>query len=182
MSSSEEARVILKCVNDSGKLRIRFDYFIDEDGKVFQNVYNNQYNCRFPRNIRVEGYRYEIPHNDIRLHRGTKQPYYIIKSSSIKIIEPDKIDTATLLENLKIFAVPTCVVCIDEESTMVLLPCGHKCLCGNCSKILTSSRQPCPLCRRTIDDAIQSWEYFMKKLKIFFFINSINNLSLYSSP
>ena len=34
---------------DKSKLRIRFYSFTNEDGKVFTNVYNNNYNCRFPK-------------------------------------------------------------------------------------------------------------------------------------
>ena len=51
--------IILECITEKNKLRIRFNSFIDEEGKVFTNVYNNLYNCQFPKNIRENGKFYE---------------------------------------------------------------------------------------------------------------------------
>jgi hypothetical protein len=152
-SSTEPARVILKCVKQGSQLRIRFDYVI-KNGEVFQNVYNNQYNCRFPRNIRVEGRRYEIPDTDITLCRGANVPYYIVKKNNIHILEPEKVDVEELMTNMKILNVPTCVVCLENESTMAFLPCDHQCACGECSAPIVNAGT-CPLCRRTIAECLQ---------------------------
>lgn len=43
-----------------------------------------------------------------------------------------------------------CVICRDEQKTVVLLPCRHLCLCFNCS----GSIRTCPLCRKPIMNII----------------------------
>lgn len=44
-----------------------------------------------------------------------------------------------------------CVVCIENESIIASINCGHKCLCENCSKGLTS----CPICREFSSEFIR---------------------------
>ena len=66
------SKVILICIKDKNKLRIKFHNFIDSDDKIYTNMYNNNYNCRFPKNIRQEGYFYEIPDTDITLNCDKK--------------------------------------------------------------------------------------------------------------
>ena len=39
-----------------------------------------------------------------------------------------------------------CVVCLDAEATHVVVPCGHICLCGDCTQNLPH----CPLCRTVV--------------------------------
>lgn len=147
------SRVILKCIRVGGRLRVRFDYFINEEGIVYENVYDNTYNCRFPRNIREEGLQYEIPDVDISLSRNRGVPFYNIKTPNIKIIKPNMEE---LLQNLKVFEIPTCVICMESESSKTFFPCGHKCTCQDCCELLCSSKYcpKCPLCRRTIDEKI----------------------------
>ena len=41
-----------------------------------------------------------------------------------------------------------CVICCNEERTIVLLPCRHLCLCAPCSQ--HDSLIDCPLCRKQI--------------------------------
>ena len=53
--------IILKCIKERNKLRIKFYKYIDVDGVEHYNVYDNSYNCQFPRNIRLEGQYYKIP-------------------------------------------------------------------------------------------------------------------------
>jgi len=42
----------------------------------------------------------------------------------------------------------TCVVCLDEAKTHVLVPCGHQCVCGPCGERLVQS--DCPVCRARV--------------------------------
>ena len=37
-------KIILKCVTEKRKLRIKFHCYINDEGKEYRNVYNNKYN------------------------------------------------------------------------------------------------------------------------------------------
>jgi len=46
-----------------------------------------------------------------------------------------------------------CVICQDEVAVMAIVPCGHLCMCIECSDACISGRagsQSCPLCRGNI--------------------------------
>ena len=36
-----------------------------------------------------------------------------------------------------------CAICLDDDAEFAAVPCGHRCLCANCSKTVTH----CPMCR-----------------------------------
>jgi hypothetical protein len=82
-------KITLRCVRESGKLRIRFHSYTNAENKEFTNVYNNDYNCQFPKAIREEGKFYEVgPHDMVIVNgNGTKSPFYRIKTGNIKIVE-----------------------------------------------------------------------------------------------
>ena len=46
-----------------------------------------------------------------------------------------------------------CVVCMDEEKTHVILPCGHYCVCAKCLATLTQ----CPVCRKEIQQTVRCY-------------------------
>jgi len=46
-----------------------------------------------------------------------------------------------------------CKICLDRDSCMVFLPCGHMCACLDCTQRL----KQCPLCRRKIDKAYKTY-------------------------
>jgi hypothetical protein len=52
-----------------------------------------------------------------------------------------------------------CVVCNDATAEMAIVPCGHYCLCENCSKTLITlrnrQRRVCPLCRVPIQKTLK---------------------------
>ena len=143
------SKITLQCVKDRGKLRIRFFSFTNEEGTVFTNVYNNTYNCKFPRKIRKEGLFYEIGANDIKLvSSNNRVPFYSIKKNNIKII--NNID----ISKIKIFEVKECVVCMAEDTSEIFIPCGHLCTCHTCCSLLSKMNNKCPLCRRIVTDTI----------------------------
>ena len=39
-----------------------------------------------------------------------------------------------------------CSICMDQPNTHVLVPCGHKCICGDCAE-LVRVQGVCPICR-----------------------------------
>ena len=45
----------------------------------------------------------------------------------------------------------TCVVCMDAPLQMVLVPCGHMCVCEECSSQILQ----CPLCRTPTENALK---------------------------
>jgi len=50
---------------------------------------------------------------------------------------------------------PECVVCLDELPTMICVPCGHKCLCQNCS---TKIESKCPICKQQVTQTIKVFD------------------------
>ena len=50
-----------------------------------------------------------------------------------------------------------CVVCMENEKNVVLLPCTHLCLCKGCTKKIMSSctQALCPVCREPIAQTIK---------------------------
>jgi hypothetical protein len=51
-----------------------------------------------------------------------------------------------------------CICCYDEHQTMVIVPCGHKCVCKPCAELLRKHNHTCPLCRKPISTIIPLFE------------------------
>ncbi len=180
---TQQAKITLKCVKEGRKLRIKFHSFTDETGRVFTNVYNNSYNCRFPKDIREVGAFYEVGPNDIDLfNNGRIAPYYVIRTHNIKVIspsggqsmfseptpsgwpqqQPQQVD----LSQLRVFEESECVCCMSERSTVIFLPCAHQCTCEDCYGGLKKAarRLPtCPICRREIKSTITATQVLSAK-------------------
>lgn len=131
--------VILKCVKDNGKLRIK----IESDG-YFKNA-----NCRFPKNLRLDGIKYTCPSQNIKLIRSAKGTYYYsIKNKNIKILNSlhnhiEKIYGDDIEED--------CVICLSDKKNTVFSPCGHYVCCEICS----SKINICPICRSNINSSVK---------------------------
>ena len=48
-------------------------------------------------------------------------------------------------------AAPTCIVCLSEQREVILMNCGHVCVCASCAMEIMQTRPLCPICRATID-------------------------------
>jgi hypothetical protein len=58
---------------------------------------------------------------------------------------------ANVLSMPPLFRVLLCVdLSFDHEINCALLPCGHACVCNNCSQQLIAAKQSCPMCRQQI--------------------------------
>lgn len=149
--------VTLRCVKVGSKLRIRFHSFENIDGKIFSGAYNNSYNCRFPKDIRKEGYLYEIPDTDIHLTGGSNMScFYTVKKGHIKVIKPELTQAQ---KDIKIFEISECIICMDAKPSLAFIPCGHVCTCNGCSsKMGRHNMQNCPLCRRKIENSFEITE------------------------
>ncbi|XP_064600153.1 baculoviral IAP repeat-containing protein 7-like [Liolophura sinensis] len=58
-----------------------------------------------------------------------------------------------LEENRMLREEMTCKICMDRESSVVFLPCGHLVCCTECAPALTN----CPICRATIKGSVRTF-------------------------
>jgi len=47
-----------------------------------------------------------------------------------------------------------CKVCMAKEINTVLVPCGHRVLCENCSKVINKQ---CPICNQAIREVVKTF-------------------------
>ena len=130
--------VLLQCMKVGSNLRVR----------IVTSGYNKEANCQFPRNIRKVGAKYEVSRYSITLAKGPRGKFfYRINKNNIKVLTED------IKLNIKIYGeddTKECVVCFEEEKTIVLVPCGHYCLCKMCADTINSHSGECPMCRGKI--------------------------------
>ena len=54
-----------------------------------------------------------------------------------------------------------CIVCMEEEKSVLLMPCKHLCMCKGCTdKLVAQSgrhKAMCPVCRNLIIDTIEAF-------------------------
>ena len=44
-----------------------------------------------------------------------------------------------------------CAICLDDDAQYAAVPCGHRCLCANCSKTISQ----CPVCRTKLSAVLR---------------------------
>ena len=132
------AMVTLQCVKVKNRLRVR----IVSDG------YCPWANCSFPRSLRVESKKYQVPFFGVTtVERSSGNFFYRISASHIHDYIEEKKETVD-----KVFDVAECCICLDAHPQMVIVPCGHLCLCQECSQKLTNKK--CPLCRTQFSNIV----------------------------
>lgn len=47
---------------------------------------------------------------------------------------------------------PICCICLENPSSVVLIPCNHICICLVCNE--TSDNKNCPICRKKISEKV----------------------------
>jgi len=47
----------------------------------------------------------------------------------------------------------SCIICLENERCVALIPCGHLCLCRECS----GTQKKCPICRTPIQDLLRTY-------------------------
>lgn len=46
-----------------------------------------------------------------------------------------------------------CIICVTNKKNAVLVPCGHLCICNDCTVMLKQTKPPkCPVCRIVVED------------------------------
>jgi len=43
-----------------------------------------------------------------------------------------------------------CVVCLIDEKTSIMIPCGHKCICKICGDKIRVTSNKCPMCNQAV--------------------------------
>ncbi len=132
---AEADNVFLQCVQDGKKIRV----------KIITNGYNKNANCQFPRNIRVVGRKFMVPASAIKVAGRGGGFFYRVDKNNITIVEEVQV-------HLTIYRSEECCVCMDALSEIVMVDCGHLCMCPDCSKTYTATT--CPMCRSTIKSRI----------------------------
>jgi len=128
--------VYLTCVKVGSKLRVR----------IISEGYNPDANCQFPRAIRLEGRKYSVPVLAVTFSKGPAGKFfYRVRKSAITVVDEIELVNKVFGEEKSM-----CVICWDEENDVVVVPCGHYCMCQTCAEVLQKSTQKCPLCRGKI--------------------------------
>lgn len=136
-------RVSLICIKVKGKLRVR----------ITSPGYKPECNCQFPRNLRVDGRKFTVPINNIKLTKISNTYYYRVSANDIKI-EDGVANIEEYMKNIKIYGEGEdicCIICMDSNKDTVFGPCGHFNCCNECASNILSSTRKCPMCRTNID-------------------------------
>ena len=67
---------------------------------------------------------------------------------------PDRADAGVLTHqktNQSLVGGSECKICFDDESSIVLIPCGHSGICEGCAKDLVTLTKECYICRNEIE-------------------------------
>jgi hypothetical protein len=139
--------VILECIKEGSKLRVK----MKSPGYLINS------NCQFPRDLRIEGRKFKVPVEHVKLMTQNGKYFYSIKNkSAITIIDDDE-HTTLNMENIKKNTTiyqdadnNDCAVCLCAIKDTVFIPCGHFYTCDTCSNALKT----CPICRMNITNKV----------------------------
>jgi hypothetical protein len=138
--AGNDQNVILKCIKEGSKLRIR----------IISPGYNQQANCRFPRDLRVEGQYYLVNPRSIKMITTRGKYYYAIKDNVFIQVQQEKDLPKLPPVKVKVYEdveQEECCVCFDAPKQSVFVPCGHFYTCHACSSRCVS----CPICRVKVE-------------------------------
>ena len=139
-----EPIVRLRCVSEGKRLRVR----------ILSSGYSPHANCRFPRNIRVEGKEWEVPASAVKL-QGKGTFYYTVSTKELREVQPVVDHTGLVVYD--VMEDGECVICyskIASDDLIVLAPCGHQCGCLPCLRTLIK----CPMCRANFTHLVKRSE------------------------
>lgn len=146
--------VQLYCTKVGSKLRVR----------VQTAGYLRHANCQFPRDLRVDGRRFEVDPSAISLITTRGKYFYAVKNKNAIRILPsggEEITTGgdgTRTLPQQIFtddSTEDCIICMETPKVIVFNPCGHFYACETCSTPL----KQCPICRITLTGRIHCSEF-----------------------
>ncbi|XP_062571498.1 putative inhibitor of apoptosis [Saccostrea cucullata] len=63
-------------------------------------------------------------------------------------------DTKALIEeNRRLKDLRVCKICLENEASIAMLPCGHLCCCPDCAPAM----RKCPICRQFVKGTVKTW-------------------------
>jgi hypothetical protein len=48
-----------------------------------------------------------------------------------------------------------CCVCLENQASHVMVPCGHVCVCHSCEGVVTNGDKLCPICRVPVTTVVK---------------------------
>ena len=140
--------VYFKCFKEGSKLRIR----------IISPGYHNNANCQFPRDIRKVDQLYSSLASNVSLACGKNGKYFYRCKKGISPVNAVDVKDAKgqLIKLNKLYEEDdkTCIICLCEERSRVIVPCGHYSLCQECADKSFNLNKKCPLCRCIIDKIV----------------------------
>lgn len=148
MENEEYQMVRLKCVREGAKLRVR----------IISPGYLPRANVQCSRAMRIEGRTFLAHPTDIRINQ-THKPFYSCKkmvveesgtvsSSSFAAPMLPSSAAANCLHIHNLYDCSDseeCVICMVNEKSVVIGPCGHYFACADCAQRISV----CSMCRQT---------------------------------
>ncbi|XP_059481696.1 E3 ubiquitin-protein ligase RNF26-like [Neocloeon triangulifer] len=67
-----------------------------------------------------------------------------------KSVSPGNLKRQLLMEQEE----KLCVVCLEKNKCVILMPCRHLCMCSDCSAVISNTTSACPICRTNFDRAV----------------------------
>lgn len=93
-----------------------------------------------------------IKENEKTVQTDAAQGNKAIPKPSYAVTDNGDQRRAILEENRQLKELQTCKICLDEEVSIVFLPCGHMSACSSCAPAL----RKCPICRTFIKGTVKA--------------------------
>mmetsp|Transcript_16400 Transcript_16400/g.19665 ORF Transcript_16400/g.19665 Transcript_16400/m.19665 type:complete len:349 (+) Transcript_16400:314-1360(+) len=159
LGSGPPNSILFACVKDGKKPypRVRVVGFFNSRGVLRVGAYDSSLNVQFPRAIRQEGKLLIAPQDCLKLGGGANAPFYVVQAHSVQEYFENPFGSSAAdiaqLEATTVFEMSECVICLGERPSVMILPCGHLCMCQGCNnRLKTSNDKRCPLCRQNIQN------------------------------
>ena len=163
----------IRGVSDNGTA-IVYNMFVGETGIFKQMMQRSLWNETLSkRRIPVAAYNSSYSRNRMPRKMWRRGPSESSQLSSPRTVttQPKNQGTQTIEQAVQGPVLGACCVCLRNPATHAMIPCGHKCLCKNCTKVFKTQKechQPvwgascnqcqCPICRKAIEGILQIFD------------------------
>jgi hypothetical protein len=93
----------------------------------------------------------ESARKTVHLQRLTSTYFQLVRGGSSQKQDLKRDNLSTPMTSESEGSVDECKICFDDESSIVLLPCGHGGLCEGCAKDLVTITKECYICRTEVE-------------------------------